>query len=154
MTACEFRSPTSLADWDAYHTIRRQVLFERRGRLDEYDPNHPDEHRAGHYPKILVDQGHIIAVIRIDIAPPRATFRRVAVREEYQGRGYGRQLIRLAEIFAAEHSCREVLSMVDQAAVGFYRKCGFTGGGEPRTPESPIRMVKRIEGIKTPAVAQ
>ena len=31
-------------EWEAYHLIRRQELFEARGRIGIYDANRPEEH--------------------------------------------------------------------------------------------------------------
>ena len=140
---CELRSPTSPDEWTAYHAIRREVLFERRGHVGTYDANHPDEHRAGNYPKILVHEGRVVAVIRIDLTPPVATFRRVAVREDAQRLGHGRQLLQLAEAFAAEHGCSDIVSSVDEAAIGFYLKCGFVRAAG-HNPDKSAPMTKRL----------
>ncbi|MGZ2405700.1 hypothetical protein ACVIKO_002960 [Rhizobium ruizarguesonis] len=35
--------------WNAYHDIRRAVLFEARGLIG-YEANHPDDRRDGHFP--------------------------------------------------------------------------------------------------------
>lgn len=140
---CKLRSPASPDDWAAYHAIRRHVLFELRGRFGEYDANHPDEHRANNYPRILVHEGEVIGVIRIDVASPQATFRRVAVREDSQRQGYGRQLIRFAEAFALAQSCHEVVSFVDEAAIGFYQRCGFVRSAAA-TQDGTTIMTKRL----------
>ena len=58
----ELRPPESTLEWDSHHQIRREVLFEQRGRGTEYDPDHPDEHRPGNHPKILL------------VAPPGGRF--------------------------------------------------------------------------------
>lgn len=39
----------SETDWRRYHAIRREVLFERRGRSD-YDDTRADERRPGVIP--------------------------------------------------------------------------------------------------------
>lgn len=138
----ELRSPGNALDWEAYHRIRRRVLFELRGRGEEYDPNHPDEHRPGNHPKILFEDQVAIAVIRIDLEPPDAIFRRVAVGEEYQRRGYGTTLLKLAEEFARAHASSGIISFVDAEAVAFYRKCGFVAAELPASPGTlPMRKL-------------
>jgi GNAT superfamily N-acetyltransferase len=127
----ELRAPASETDWTAYHTIRRHVLFELRGNEAAYDANHPDEHLPGHYPFVLWDAGVAVGVIRIDVEDAVAIFRRVAIREDLQRRGYGRQLLQAAERFAAEYGCIRVVSHVDQGAVAFYERCGFRRDGPP-----------------------
>jgi GNAT superfamily N-acetyltransferase len=139
----EFRSPDSGVEWETYHQIRREILFERRGRAGEYDADHPDERRPGNHPMVLFVDDVAVAVIRIDLAPPRATFRRVAVRERDQRRGYGTILLRLAEQFALAHGCTDAVSFVDEDAMGFYRKCGFADGGSS-APAHTLFMTKRL----------
>ena len=83
-----------------------------------------------------------IAVIRIDLEPPDAIFRRVAVREEYQRRGYGTTLLKLAEEFARAHASSSIISFVDAEAVAFYRKCGFVAAELPASPGTlPMRKL-------------
>ena len=126
-------SPDSPETWDAYHRIRRTVLFERRGLFGQYDPNRPDELRAGNYPKLLVVDSTYIGVVRIDVSGELARLRRVAIDESWQRKGYGRILIELAEAFARELGARRVESAVAPDAVEFYRKCGY----QPLQPELP-----------------
>ena len=122
----ELRRVSTDEDWDAYHEIREQVLWDARGRVGEYDRHHPDEHAPGKHPFLLVVGGDPIAALRIDIRPPIAWFRRVAVREHRQRHGYGRLMLELAMAFARESGCVEVRSNVDPEAVAFYGKLGFT----------------------------
>jgi len=119
------RLPANQAEWNAYHAIRRRVLFEVRGLGATYDPNHPDEHAPGHNPLMFWDGATAVGVIRVDVAGDVAVFRRVAVREDLQRRGYGRRLLRAAEQFARAQGCSRVDSHVDPGAIGFYERCGF-----------------------------
>jgi len=144
-TTYDLRSPSNVRDWAAYHAIRRHVLFERRGRFGVYDANHPDEHKVGNYPKVLALGHDIIGVIRIDVAPPHAVFRRVAIREDQQRRGHGRTLLRLAERFALQHGCRELSSQVDPAAVAFYARCGFAVRTPVEEGALTVLMSKAVE---------
>ena len=121
----ELRAPVTDDDWAAYHAIRRHVLFELRGNGAAYAADHPDEQLPGHFPLVLWDAGTAVGVIRVDVHDGIALFRRVAVREHLQRRGYGRHLLQAAEQFAATHGCTRVVSNVDPGAVGFYERCGF-----------------------------
>jgi GNAT superfamily N-acetyltransferase len=122
----ELRSPNSAGEWQAYHAIRRKVLFENRGQFDVYDETHPDEHSKGNHPLLLVLDGEAIGVIRVDINGNKAMFRRVAIREDLQRAGHGRVLLTLAEAFAQEKGCLHIWSAVAPDAVGFYERCGYT----------------------------
>lgn len=121
----DLRRPASASEWAAYHEIRRRVLFELRGNGDAYDPNHPHDSLPSHHPLVLWRDGESLGVIRVDIDDGSATFRRVAVREDVQRQGHGRQLITAAESFARLHGCTRVESHVDPEAIGFYQRCGY-----------------------------
>ena len=125
MTDYELLTPSDPTEWKAYHDIRRQVLFEDRGRFGVYDEHHPDETAVGNSPKLLLYRGDPVGVIRIDIDGTTATFRRVAVRSDVQRRGHGRALLWLARRFAADNCCVKLASFVAPNAVGFYRSAGF-----------------------------
>jgi GNAT superfamily N-acetyltransferase len=133
----ELRQVTNDEEWTEYHAIRRRVLFELRDDAG-YDENHPDEHRAGHYPLLLSDASTAVGAIRIDIDGERAIFRRVAIREDLQRRGYGRRLLQAAEEFARQRHCTRVESHVDPDAVGFYERCGFAFANSRGAGRAPL----------------
>jgi GNAT superfamily N-acetyltransferase len=141
----ELRAPTTASDWAIYHAIRRRVLFELRGRGSSYDADHPDEHRPNHYPFLLVDRTIAVGVIRIDIHGEVALFRRVAMRDDMQRRGYGRLLLELATEFAARQACVRIDSHVDAEAVGFYGRCGFAPVDVAVEPSAVILMTKSLQ---------
>src|SRR5262245_12514182 len=136
----KLRTPATDEDWRAYHAIRRRILFELRGNGDAYDAAHPDEHRPGNYPFLLWDGDVPIGVIRIDIDGARATFRRVAIREDRQRCGYGRRLLQAAEQFARRQLCMRIESYVDSGAIQFYERCGFV-----RVSEAALLMIKHLD---------
>ncbi len=131
------------AEWDSYHAIREHVLFEARGRFGVYDRNHPDEHLQGNYPFLLLLGTRPIGVIRIDVQPPIAYFRRVAIIPELQRLGHGSVLLRLAENFASHSGCSTILSNVDANAVPFYSRLGFAT--DPARDAAPsVAMLKSL----------
>ena len=133
----ELRHVATDADWAAYHAIRRRVLFELRG-IAGYDENHPDDRRSGHHPFLLWDAGTPIGTIRVDIDRECAIFRRVAIREDLQRRGHGRQLLQAAEDFARRQHCTRVESHVDPGAVGFYERCGYSFANPAGAGRAPL----------------
>jgi GNAT superfamily N-acetyltransferase len=138
------RAPATEGEWATYHAIRRRVLFELRGNGDAYNPDHPDEHRDGHYPFLLWIAGEPVGVIRVDIDGATAIFRRVAIREDVQRRGYGRRLLSEAEQFARSQTCVRIESHVDPPAVPFYERCGFTLEVSSSGPDRLPLMIKAI----------
>jgi GNAT superfamily N-acetyltransferase len=122
----ELRLVSSPEDWEAYHAIRERVLWQARGRPGGYDRLHPDERKEGNFPHLLLTEaGEPIGTVRIDVIPPVAWLRRVAIREDRQRQGYGRKMLELAAEFARSCGCRQLRSNVADDAVGFYRKLGF-----------------------------
>ena len=143
----ELRTPANDAEWSAYHRIRRAVLFDRRGQGASYDPSHPDEHAPGHHPLILWYNSEPLGVIRIDIDGPTATLRRVALREEHQGRGHGRVLLKMAEDFTRARGVRQLESHVDAGAVMFYERCGFYRSESEEPRAGSVFMTKLVNEV-------
>jgi GNAT superfamily N-acetyltransferase len=140
----ELRAPSTDDEWAAYHAIRRHVLFDLRGNGAAYAADHPDEHLPRHFPLVLWDVGTAVGVIRVDVHDRVALFRRVAVREHLQRRGYGRHLLRAAEQFAVAHGCTRAVSHVDPDAVGFYERCGFRRDGQTEENRAVV-MSKQLQ---------
>lgn len=85
--------------WNAYHDIRRAVLFEARGLIG-YDANHPDDRRDGHFPLLLLLENTPVGAARLDLMDDAAAWvRTVAIRAECQGKGYGRLLMAFSDTF-------------------------------------------------------
>jgi GNAT superfamily N-acetyltransferase len=139
------RAPNTPDEWQAYHTIRREVLFETRGLIGVYNESHPDEHREDHYPLLLFLSDQAIGVIRVDLAGAEAIFRRVAIRANQQRMGHGRKMLALAERFAYAKGCVVLRSSVEPTAVAFYARCGFLPDDMPGTLSS-VPMWKQVDG--------
>jgi GNAT superfamily N-acetyltransferase len=138
------RTPQTDEEWRALHAIRRKVLFENRGKTEAYIENHPDDFKPGNHPLILVYEGDVIGVLRLDIAAPVAWLRRVAIREELQRQGHGRVLLQLAEAFAQAHGCHEIRSNAAIEAVEFYERCGYTRDLSQAGPVNSVPVKKSL----------
>ena len=132
----QLRAPANESEWQNYHEIRRAVLWEARGQGSVYDSNRPDEQLPNRFARILFFENVPVGVLRIDIEPPKAIFRRVAVRLEHQRKGHGRVMLMLAEEFARKHGCVSARSDVAPDAVGFYESCGFRQSAPARAVAS------------------
>ena len=139
------RAPATADEWQAYHAIRRAVLFEARGLGHTYNASHPDEHLEGHHPLVLFHGDDAIGVIRVDLAGREAIFRRVAIRADRQRSGHGRKMLALAEGFACAKGCVIIRSFVDDTAVQFYARCGFRPADVPGHT-SGVPMWKPVDG--------
>ncbi len=142
MGAHELVTPTSTSEWDSYHRIRREVLFEARGQFGVYNENHPDDRASNNHPKLLVYKGEPVGVVRIDIDGNVALLRRVAVRADVQRRGHGRALLKLAQQFARDAGCTRLISFVDPEAMAFYLRCGFAVDEERPSGGKSVLMSK------------
>jgi GNAT superfamily N-acetyltransferase len=141
MDTHELVTPTTKTDWDNYHQIRREVLFEARGRFGVYNPDHPDDRAPGNHPKLLIYRGEPVGVVRIDIDGRVAALRRVAIRSGLRRRGHGRVLLTLAERFAVSAGCTRLVSSVASDAIPFYQGFGFVIDAERAVASSANNSV-------------
>ncbi|OYX09583.1 MAG: hypothetical protein B7Z15_14150 [Rhizobiales bacterium 32-66-8] len=117
---------TEPADWDAYHAIRRQELFEARGRHGIYDANHPHDRAPNAHAYLLKLDGMPIGTTRLDVrADGTAIFRLVAITAAEQGSGHGRVLGAMVEEQARAFGVRTLLVNAAATAVGYYERTGW-----------------------------
>jgi N-acetylglutamate synthase-like GNAT family acetyltransferase len=113
-------------DWEQYHRIRREELFEVRGLTGVYNANHPDEHMSSNIPLLLKFNGRAIGTTRLDVRQyGTAIIRLVAVIKLEQRRGHGRELARLVENFARHAGVKKLLVNAVPDAIGYYAKIGY-----------------------------
>lgn len=113
-------------DWAAYHAIRRQELFEAKGRHGIYNPNFPGEYLPGMHPYLLKLNGQPLGTTRLDIRDDgTCVFRLVAITALEQGRGHGRVLGRLVEERGRAFGAHTGLVNAAPTAVGYYEKTGW-----------------------------
>lgn len=118
---------TAPQDWAAYHDIRRQELFEARGRHGIYDPDYPGERLPGMHPYLLKLDGKPLGTTRLDIrGDGTAVFRLVAITASEQGKGHGRMLGLMVEEKAKVFGARTLLVNAAETAVGFYEATGWS----------------------------
>jgi GNAT superfamily N-acetyltransferase len=139
------RSPQ---EWAAYHAIRRQAIFAALLPGQAYDETDPDEVAPGNFPHVLLHDGEIMGVVRIDlIGPSRAGLRLVGIRSDLQRQGHGRVLLRLAEGTARRLGRTEIIINAHPTSLAFYLANGYRQG-EWRDvgplPATLIRVGKRL----------
>lgn len=117
---------TDPADWAAYHAIRRQELFEARGRHGLYQENYPDEYTPDKHHYLLKRDGIPLGTTRLDIrADGTCVFRLVAINAADQGAGHGRVLAQMAADRARAFGAHTALVNAAPTAVGYYEKTGW-----------------------------
>ena len=140
----ELRQPASDEEWRVFHSIRRRVLFDNRGKSETYIDNHPDDSKPGNHPLVLLYKGVVVGVVRLDVGEAEAWLRRVAIREDLQRVGHGRVLLRLAEEFAKTEGCGLLKTNAAVESIGFYERCGYSRDDEASAPPNSVRLSKRI----------
>lgn len=114
-------------EWMSYHSIRRQVLFEARGRGEAYDENHPDDRHEGNYPLLLLADERPVGTARLDSHPEEwGTVRLVAILPDYQRQGFGSALMAGLEKHAILKGLRRLQVSSAPDAVGFYQRLGWS----------------------------
>ena len=122
----ELTAVTTPADWTAYHAIRRQELFEARGRHGIYDPNRADERLPGMHHFLFKRDGNPIGTTRLDIrANGTCVFRLVAITAAEQGKGHGRVIGAMVEAQARAFGAQTALVNAAPSAIGYYEALGW-----------------------------
>ena len=117
---------TEPQDWRAYHAIRRQELFEARGRHGLYQENYPDEYEPDKHHYLLKLGGQPLGTTRLDIrGDGTCVFRLVAVTAGAQGAGHGRVLGQMVADRARSFGAHTALVNAAPTAVGYYEKSGW-----------------------------
>ncbi|WP_320197396.1 GNAT family N-acetyltransferase [Agrobacterium sp. rho-13.3] len=115
----------SQPEWEAYHRIRRYVLFDLRG-LSGYDDHHPDDRKPEHLPLIFVDGDEIVGALRLDLTwNGNGVVRTVAIVAERQRQGIGRAMMTAVDTLAMAHEAFRLEAHAAPEAVGFYLKIGW-----------------------------
>ncbi|MBW8323079.1 MAG: GNAT family N-acetyltransferase [Arenimonas sp.] len=116
---------SSQPEWEAYHQIRRHVLFDLRG-LSGYDDHHPDDRKPEHIPLVFADDDEFVGAARLDLSVNgNGVVRTVAIVAERQRQGIGRAMITAVETLAMAHEAVRLEAHAAPDAVGFYCKIGW-----------------------------
>lgn len=113
---------SSRIEWEAYHQIRRHVLFDLRGRTG-YDDHHPDDRKPDRVPLVFVDGDEFVGAARLDFTGNgNGVVRTVAER---QRQGIGRAMMTAVETLAMANEAVRLEAHAAPDAVGFYCKVGW-----------------------------
>lgn len=110
-------------DWQEYHSIRRRVLWERRG-LAHYGDNHADEYHPANHPLLLKLNGRAIGTVRLDNFGTGAV-RLVAIEPDLRQQGHGRLLSDCVEGYARRLGIQILYVNTAPEAIGYYEKLGW-----------------------------
>lgn len=121
----EFRAPQSEKEWQQYYDLRYEVLSKPSGYAKSSVYEEGDS-KAFHM--AAFDDGEIAGVGRLhydDENMAKGYVRFMAVAEDRQGRGIGRQMLGELEEIAKSAGTKKVKLKARESATGFYEKCGY-----------------------------
>ena len=131
-------------DWQAYHQIRRRVLWRDRG-LDGYDDRHADDHKAQNHPLLLMRHGEPVGTARLDVGGPGlGIVRLVAIKPELQRLGLGTVLMREVERYALRLGLSRLQVNAAKDAKLFYHRLGWIVVASDR--ENPLMSKEPAPG--------
>lgn len=139
------RSPQ---EWAAYHAIRRQAIFATLLPGQAYDETDPDEVAPGNFPHVLLHDGEIVGVVRIDLIGPKPSRPSPGGHPERSPAArHGRVLLRLAQDAARRLGKTEIIINAPPTSLAFYLANGYRQGewGDAGPlPATLIRVGKRL----------
>ena len=108
-----------------------------------YDETAPDEVAPGNFPHVLLHDGDIVGVVRIDlIGPNRAGLRLVGIRSDLQRQGHGRVLLKLAQDAARRLGKTEITIKAHPTSPAYTSPMAIakaSGGGRTASSDSHSR---------------
>ena len=129
------------ADLDECIAIRRTVFIEGQKvpEPEEFDGLDPS---CTHF--VALDHGRAVGTARLRIASGHAKLERLAVLDEWQGRGIGSRITRALEEEARRLGHSEVLLGAQVQAIAFYERLGYAAEGPVYDDAGiPHRLMRR-----------
>jgi predicted GNAT family N-acyltransferase len=124
--------------------LRHQVFVEEQGVDPALEADGRDA-EAVHV--VLAHHGSVAGTARIFEAGDRAVAGRVAISGQYRGHGLGTMVMETTERWASDHGLTVVELHAQEAVIGFYRRLGYAGVGEPYLEAGIPHLTMRKELI-------
>ena len=125
--ALEIRTPINEHEWNAYYSLRYEVLRAPLGQPLGSERNEGDA-TGIHF--ALYEDDILKAIARLDLQDQQiAQVRFVAVDQECQGKGFGLKIMQATEVKAKEMGIQKMILHARDYAVEFYIKQGYQNLG-------------------------
>ena len=125
--ALEIRRPINEHEWNAYYSLRYEVLRAPLGQPLGSERNEGDA-TGIHF--ALYEDEILKAIARLDLQDQQiAQVRFVAVDQECQGKGFGLKIMQATEVKAKELGIQKMILHARDYAVEFYIKQGYQNLG-------------------------
>ena len=120
------KSPQTAAEWEEYFHLRWEVLRSPWGKPLGSEQDEIEFSKGTFHAMIIESDGEVIGVGRLHLIPTNiAQVRYMAVKEGYQGKGIGTNLIKNLEETARVNKVSSIVLQARENAVKFYEKHGF-----------------------------
>lgn len=139
------RFVTHHAEWEAYHRIRKEVIFDRM--KIQYDPEHISIKDPQNKHFILYQGADIIGVAHVEsLSLSEVALRPFAIDVPYQNKGLGSQFLPIIEKWIKEQGYRVIRLNAEPKAIKFYQRLGYSfmefKDHHPRNRDETVDMGK------------
>jgi predicted GNAT family N-acyltransferase len=118
-------NPQTQAEFEQLFLLRWEILRKPWGLLPGTEQDN-DETTAIHRAVFDFETSKILACGRIQSSGEKvAQIRYMAVGSEFQGAGFGLEILRSLEQFALQENWKYIFLNARENALGFYEKCGY-----------------------------
>lgn len=125
--------------------LRDDVLRKPLGRSIKDDDLSVD--RESYHLGVFIKEELIASLVLTKVNDQQLKMRQVAVKENFQGKKVGKQLVEFAEDFAKILRFNEIILNSRKTAISFYEKQGYQGVGEEFL-EVSIPHLKMLKSLK------
>ncbi len=116
--------PTTPQEFERYYQLRWDVL---RRPWNQPIGSERDENEATSIHAMICEGDECLAVGRLQFnSPTEAQVRFMGVRQDQNGRGFGREIMQYLEQKANEHGRHHIVLQARENAVVFYERLGYT----------------------------
>ena len=121
------RVPAFSALCNLAFSLRREVFVWEQNVPEELEH---DEYDATATHLVAIIEGEVVGTLRVVDLPEHAKIGRVAVRQQFRGRGVAKAMMQAAMAFAHETGQDKLYLTAQTDKLGMYEKLGFVAFGE------------------------
>jgi len=148
MNVC--KAPQNIDEYEAYYQFRWEMLRKSLGQplgSEQDDLEQQSFHRM-----IFDNNKQILAIARLhQVNQYQAQIRYMAVDQNSQGQGLGRQIIAAIEELAKQLGIKEVTLNARETAIVFYQKCAYENQGFSHLLFDEIKHFKLKKSLTPPS---
>lgn len=146
MNTC--RSPSNKDEFTQYYQLRWEIL---RKPWNQPLGSEQDNIESSCFHRMIIDENEqVLAVGRLEKSSNNtAQIRFMAVRNDFQGKGLGKQIMQSLEEKAYEEGIDEISLNAREAAEAFYHGLGYTSNGLAHLLYGQIQHILMTKKLRT-----